>query len=148
MSPGSHGITRLVTGHWHPSLSQIKPPKLPRNRICQECVVTCMRYRVPDNCISFNGLRTWKANRRLHCFVQWFSIFALFLSAFGSVVWPDCDSVAKIVATITLLLLAFKICYQPAILCFVEDREASYFGEAGLKMVSFPRLYISETGKF
>jgi len=107
-----------------------------------------MRYRVPDSCISFNGLRTWKANRRLHYFVQWFSIFALFLSAFGSVVWPDCDSVAKIVATISLLLLAFKFCYQPAILCFVEDREASYFGDAGLKMVSFPRLYIAETGNF
>lgn len=107
-----------------------------------------MRYRVPDSCISFNGLRTWKANRRLHYFVQWFSIFALLLSAFGSVVWPDCDSVAKIVATISLLLLAFKFCYQPAILCFVEDREASYFGDAGLKMVSFPRLYIAETGKF
>ena len=110
--------------------------------------VPCMRYRVPDSCISFNGLHTWKANRRLHYFVQWFSIFALFLSAFGSVVWPDCDSVAKIVATISLLLLAFKFCYQPAILCFVEDREASYFGDAGLKMVSFPRLYIAETGKF
>ena len=112
-----------------------------------------MRYKMADCCLSFNGPLTWTANRRRHYLVQRSSILLLFLSAFGIVVWPDCSHVAKLVATSSLLLLAFQFCYQPAILLdlevtysrtLLEPKLWCFPASTSLKQEKFPSLYLSK----